>query len=115
MRHYILIKNLFKKIAASISCSQITFIRVTQIHLTLSLWIKVNKSQFQSEETIFEWGKSRVTKNLITRIIKISRSTKSEKWRYAHTSVEIARANDQKADLNWLWRHMVVAKKLTTQ
>ena len=29
-------------------------------HLTLSLWIKVNKSQFQSEEVIFESEVSQV-------------------------------------------------------
>ena len=28
----------------------------------------------------------------------------------ARSSVEIAWTNEQKADLNWLWRHMVVKK-----
>ena len=37
----------------------------------------VNKSQFQSDEVIFESEVSRVTKNLITRMKK-TRSTKSE-------------------------------------
>ena len=41
---------------------------------------------------------------------KKNRSTKSKKWRHARTSVEIAWTNEQKADLKWLWRHMVVTK-----
>ena len=39
-------------------------------------------------------------------------STKSEKWRHARTSVEIAWTYEEKADLKWLWRHMVVTKIL---
>ena len=65
------------------------------IHLTLSLWIKVNKSQFQSGEVISERGKSRVTKKINHANKKIC-STKSEKWRHACVSVEIAWTNEQK-------------------
>ena len=39
-----------------------------------------------------------------------TRSNNSEKWRHARTSIEIARTNEQKADLKWLWRHMVEQK-----
>ena len=35
-------------------------------------------------------------------------STKSEKWSHARISVEIAWTNEQKADLKWLRRHIVV-------
>ena len=38
------------------------------------------------------------------------RSNQSEKWRHTRTSVEIAWTNEHKADLKWLWRHMVVKK-----
>ena len=37
-----------------------------------------------------------------------TRSTKSEKWRHTRTSNEIAWTNERKADLKWLWRHIVV-------
>ena len=67
----------------------------THTHLTLSLWIKVNKSQFLREEVIFESEVS-VTKNLITRMNKKMRSTKSEKWRHTCNLVEIAWTNEQK-------------------
>ena len=33
----------------------------------------------------------------------------------ARTSVEIAWKNEQKADLKWLWRHIVVTKIATTK
>ena len=39
-------------------------------------------------------------------------SLHQEKWRHERNSVEIAWANEQKADLNWLWRHIFVAKNL---
>ena len=41
---------------------------------------------------------------------KKTRSTENEKWRHERTSVEIAWTNEQKEDLKWLWRHMVVKK-----
>ena len=44
----------------------------------------------------WKWGKSSVTKNLITRMNKKTRSTKSEKWRHTCNSVEIAWTNEQK-------------------
>ena len=40
-----------------------------------------------------------MTKDLITRIHKKTRCTKSEKWRRARNSVEIAWTNEQKADV----------------
>ena len=43
---------------------------------------------------------------------KKTHSTKSENWRHASNSVEIAWTTEQKADLKWLWRHMVVTKNL---
>ena len=46
---------------------------------------------------------------------KKTRSTKSKKWRHARTSDEIAWTNEQKADLRWLRRHMVVTKILMTK
>ena len=79
------------------------------------LWVKVNKSQFQSEEVIFESEVSQVTKILITQMNKTTHFTKSEKWRHARTSVEIAWTNQQKADLKWLWRHMSATKIATTK
>ena len=89
---------------------------MTHIHLTLSLWIKVNNSQFQSQELIFESEVSHVWLKIYSREwTKKTRSTKSEKWRSSHTSVEIAWKNEQKADLKWLWRHMVVTKILTKE
>ena len=44
----------------------------------------------------FWWGKPSVIKNLITRMNKKTRSTKSERWRHACNSVEIAWTNEQK-------------------
>ena len=46
-------------------------------------------------KSFWEWGKSSVTKNLITRMNKKTRSTKSEKWRHTCNSVEIAWRNEQ--------------------
>ena len=40
-------------------------------------------------------------------------STKSETWRQARNSVQIAWTNEHNADLKWLWRHMGVTKILT--
>ena len=34
-------------------------------------------------------------------------------WDYARNSIEIAWPIEQKGDLMWLWRHMVVTKILT--
>ena len=83
---------------------------MTHINLTSSLWTKVNKNQFQSVKVTFVSEISLVTRNLIRQINKKTRSTKNEKWLHACTSVEIAWMNEQKADLKWLWRHMVVTK-----
>ena len=63
--------------------------------MTLSLWIKVKESQIQSEELIYE--------------------SDSEGWRQARNSVEMAKTTEQKADLKWFWRHMVVTTILTTE
>ena len=46
---------------------------------------------------------------------KKSPTTKSEKWRHASTSIEIAWTNEQKTDLKGLWRHMVATKIGTTK
>ena len=46
-------------------------------------------------------------------MIKKTRSTKSEKWRHILISVKIAWTNEQKADLKWLLRHMVVTEIAT--
>ena len=43
------------------------------------------------------YGKSRVTKNSITRMNKNTRSNKGEKWRHARTSIEIARKIENSA------------------
>ena len=57
------------RVCISYFCLLINFHLEWHIHLTLSFWIKINKSQFQSEEVIFKNEvKSRVTKNLITRM-----------------------------------------------
>ena len=65
------------------------------------------------EEAIFERGKSRVTVNHANEQKAIA--TKSEKWRQARHSFQIAWTNKQKADLKWSCRHMVVTKILTTK
>ena len=57
----------------------------------------------------FEWGRSGDQKLYDTNELK-TRSNKSEKWRHACTSVEIAYTNEQKADWKWWWRHLVVTK-----
>ena len=43
------------------------------------------------------------------------RVAKVKKWRPTGTSDDIAWANEQKADLKWLWRQMVVTKIATEQ
>ena len=55
-----------------------------------------------------------MTKNLITRMNKKTRSTKSEKGRHARNSVEIASTNEQK-DLKKLRIQLVVTKISTTK
>ena len=82
--------------AASISCS------LQLERHAFSLWIKVKKSQIQSEEVSFE--SEVVTKNLITRINKKTRSNKCGKWRHSRNTVEIAWM--KKADFKWIWRHI---------
>ena len=93
--YVILIKNIYKFLLLLLAPLKYPSIRVTHTHLTLSLWIEKNKS-------ISKWEQKTST-------------TKSEKWRHARTSAEIAWTNEQKADLKWLWRHMVATKILTTK
>ena len=50
----ILIKNLYKLLLPLLAALKKPSFKVTRINLTLSLCIKVNKSQFQSQEVIFE-------------------------------------------------------------
>ena len=81
-------------------------------HLTLSLWIKVNISQFQNEEAIFEeWGRSRVTKHLITRMNK----KLAPLWAKSDVTHALQLKLQERMNKKWLWRHMVVIKILTTK
>ena len=57
---YNLTKNLYKFLLPLLAVLKYPSIRVTHTHLTLSLWIKVNKSQLQKEEVIFESEVSQV-------------------------------------------------------
>ena len=86
---------------------------MTHAHLTWSIWIKLNKIQFRGEEIISESEVSQGDQKFNNANEQKTRSTKSKKWRQARTSVDIAWTNEQKADLRWLWRHMVVTKILT--
>ena len=110
---YILIKNLYKFLLPLLAALIYPSIRVTHTLLTVCLWIKINNNQFQSGEVIFESELSCVTKKLITQMNTKTRTTKSEKWHHARTSVKIARTNEQKTHLKWLWCHIVVTKIMT--
>ena len=61
---YIFIKNLCKFLLPLLADLKQPPFRVTHTHLTLSLWIKVNKRQFQSEEVIFESEVSQMWPNI---------------------------------------------------
>ena len=87
-------------------------VRVTRTHLThISLNLSKVKSISEWESHFWDWGKSPVTINLITRMKK-PLPTKNEKLRHARNSVETAWTNESKSDLKWLWRRMVVIKNL---
>ena len=81
-------------------------------HLTI---ISLNQSKEKSISEwcshFWEWGKSPVTKKLITRMKKkLSPLRVKNDFSYA-IQFEIAWANEQKAHLKCLWRHIVVNQK----
>ena len=84
-------------------------------HTLIRLYLnKVKQNHFRVRKPFFqEWGKSLLTKNLITRMNKKPLYTKTEKKRHARNSVEIASMNGRISDLKKLWRHMVVTEILT--
>ena len=109
LRCYILIRNLLRLLLL-LDALKWNSIRVIRTQLTLSLWIKVKKIQFQNQEVIFESEVSHAWPKLNHANEQKTGSNVSEKWRHTDTSVEIAWTNEQTADLKWLWCHMVVSK-----